>query len=210
MTGVEYLNSIKNYNKMYSSNHHSIEEMIAYITTKSKRVNDILDINCNEGILTRALSKRYKKAKIMGIDSSEDSISLASNLFVPENVNYKIMPSYKACELDKKFDLIFFNDIEENDELFFLFIQKSIELLRKDGLLVVILNKKDKRLPLCLDRYEISFLRYCLNVKAPLNIESFNVFNPNKQFSLYCYKNNKLVTYKEEYIIVKIKKIDNK
>ena len=101
----------------------------------------ILDIGCGGGLLAEPMCRLG--AKVTAIDASEKNINVAK-LHAKKN-NLKINYMYSSPEVlkaEKKFDVILNMEIVEHVEDINLFIKKSSDLLKKDGLMfIATLNK---------------------------------------------------------------------
>ncbi len=108
-----------------------------------KNIN-ILDIGCGGGLLSEPLSKLG--ANVTGIDASKKNIEIAK--FHAKKNNLKI--NYLCCapeklSIKKKFDVILNMEIVEHVDDINFFIEKSSNLLKKNGLMfIATLNKTFK------------------------------------------------------------------
>ena len=105
-----------------------------------KKIN-LLDIGCGGGLLSEPLCKLG--ANIVGIDASIKNIEVAKFHAKKSGlkINY-ICSSPEKLEVKKKFDVVLNMEIVEHVEDINLFIKKSSELLKKNGLMfVATLNK---------------------------------------------------------------------
>ena len=109
-------------------------------TRPLKRIN-ILDIGCGGGLLSEPMCRLG--ANVVGIDASKKNIEVAK--FHAKKNNLKInytCSSPENLKIDKKFDIILNMEIVEHVEDVNLFMKKSSELLKKNGLMfVATLNK---------------------------------------------------------------------
>ena len=109
--------------------------------TGSLKNIDILDIGCGGGLLSEPMSRLG--AKVTGIDASDRNIKIAK-LHAKKNklkIDY-FCSSPEKFKIKKKFDVILNLEIIEHVENVNLFIKKSSELLKKDGIMFVsTLNK---------------------------------------------------------------------
>jgi SAM-dependent methyltransferase len=82
----------------------------------NSKVNDILEVACGDGVLTRVLSKEFPKAKIVSNDISPGMVEAAKKTNLP-NVNFFI----RGQEPENKYDLIVylgvFNSMDMDFEL---------------------------------------------------------------------------------------------
>jgi len=102
---------------------------------------DILDIGCGGGLISEPMSRLG--AKVTGIDASKKNIDIAKmhSRQSKLKINY-ICASPEKLKLKKKFDVILNLEIIEHVEDVDFFIEKSSELLKKNGLMFVsTLNK---------------------------------------------------------------------
>ncbi len=102
---------------------------------------NILDIGCGGGLLCEPMSRLG--ADVTGIDASEKNIKVAklhSNKSKLK-INY-IYSSPEKLNLNKKFDVILNMEVVEHVDDVDLFIKKSSEFLKKNGLMfIATLNK---------------------------------------------------------------------
>ena len=102
---------------------------------------NILDIGCGGGLLCEPMSRLG--ADVTGIDASEKNIKVAklhSNKSKLK-INY-ICSSPEKLNLNKKFDVILNMEVVEHVDDVDLFIKKSSEFLKKNGLMfIATLNK---------------------------------------------------------------------
>ena len=102
---------------------------------------NILDIGCGGGLLSEPMNKLG--ASVTGIDASKTNINIAK-IHSKKNklkINY-ICASPENLKINQKFDIILNMEIVEHVEDVNLFIKKSSELLKKNGLMfVATLNK---------------------------------------------------------------------
>ena len=102
---------------------------------------DILDIGCGGGLLSEPM--RRLGANVIGIDASIKNIDIAK--FHAKNNNLKInyiCASPETLKTKKKFDVILNMEIIEHVDDINFFIEKSSDLLKKNGLMfVATLNK---------------------------------------------------------------------
>ena len=105
-----------------------------------KKIN-ILDIGCGGGLLSEPMCRLG--ANVVSIDASKKNIEVAK-FHAKKNelkINY-ICSSPESLKIDKKFDVILNMEIVEHVEDVNLFLKKSSELLKKNGLMfVATLNK---------------------------------------------------------------------
>ena len=102
---------------------------------------NILDIGCGGGLLSEPMSRLG--AKVTAIDASKINIEVAKFHAKKNNlkINYLFLPPEKL-NLKKKFDIILNMEIVEHVDDLNLFIKKSSNLLKKNGLMfVATLNK---------------------------------------------------------------------
>ena len=102
---------------------------------------DILDIGCGGGLLSEPMYRLG--ANVVAIDASIKNIDIAKFHAKKNNlkINY-ICPSPEKLKTKKKFDVILNMEIVEHVDDINLFIRKSSDLLKKNGLMfVATLNK---------------------------------------------------------------------
>ena len=123
-----------------------LKENIVYnfkLKNKSKPLSGIkiLDIGCGGGLLSEPMSRMG--ANVTGIDASDKNIKIAK-LHSKKNklkINY-LCSSPEKLKIKKKFDVILNMEIIEHVDDIDLFIKKSSELLKKNGLMfIATLNK---------------------------------------------------------------------
>ena len=105
-----------------------------------RKIN-ILDIGCGGGLLSEPLSRLG--ANVTAIDASKKNISVAKFHAKKNNlkINY-LCSSPEKLNLNKKFDVVLNMEIVEHVEDINLFLKKSSQLLKKNGLMfVATLNK---------------------------------------------------------------------
>ena len=102
----------------------------------------ILDIGCGGGLLSEPMSRLG--AKVTGIDASEKNIKIANAHLKKSKlkINYICASPESLKTTKEQFDVILNMEIIEHVEDVELFIKKSSELLKKNGLMfVATLNK---------------------------------------------------------------------
>ncbi len=102
---------------------------------------EILDIGCGGGLLSEPMQRLG--AKVTGIDASKKNIAIAKIHAKKNNLKIKyINSSPEKLKIKKKFDVILNMEIIEHVDDIDLFIKKSSELLKKNGLMfIATLNK---------------------------------------------------------------------
>ncbi len=97
---------------------------------------NILDIGCGGGLLSEPMSRLG--GNVTGIDASEKNIISAKIHAKQNNLNISYFcNSPENFKSNKKFDLVLNMEIVEHVEDVNLFIKKSSELLKKNGLMFV-------------------------------------------------------------------------
>ena len=113
---------------------------IKYSTKPFKKIH-ILDIGCGGGLLSEPMCRLG--ANVVGIDASKKNIEVAK--FHAKKNNLKINYTCSSPEVfksNKKFDVVLNMEIIEHVEDVNLFIKKSSQLLKKNGLMfIATLNK---------------------------------------------------------------------
>ena len=108
---------------------------------KSLEKINILDIGCGGGLLSEPMCRLG--ANVVGIDASKKNIEVAK--FHAKKNNLKINYTCSSPEVfkgNKKFDVVLNMEIIEHVEDINLFIKKSSQLLKKNGLMfIATLNK---------------------------------------------------------------------
>ncbi len=74
----------------------------------------VLEIGCGMGEISCRLAERLPGARVTGFDISEQSILLASNLFISANLNFYRGDSIGELKTDSKYDIIFMMDVYEH------------------------------------------------------------------------------------------------
>ena len=108
------------------------------LTNKDKPFKNlnILDIGCGGGLLSEPMSRLG--GNVTGIDASEKNIISAKIHAKQNNLNISYFcNSPENFNSNKKFDLVLNMEIVEHVEDVNLFIKKSSELLKKNGLMFV-------------------------------------------------------------------------
>jgi|TARA_B110000438_G_scaffold301535_1_gene356691 2-polyprenyl-6-hydroxyphenyl methylase / 3-demethylubiquinone-9 3-methyltransferase len=110
-------------------------------TNKPLKNIDILDIGCGGGLLSEPMCRLG--ANVTGIDASKKNIEIAKFHSKKNKVNIKYMcSSPESLKIKKKFNVILNMEIIEHVDDINLFIKKSSDLLKKNGLMfVATLNK---------------------------------------------------------------------
>ena len=109
-------------------------------TKPFKKIN-ILDIGCGGGLLSEPMCRLG--ANVVGIDASKKNIEVAKFHAKKNNlkINYRCS-SPEVFKSNKKFDVVLNMEIIEHVEDVNLFIKKSSQLLKKNGLMfIATLNK---------------------------------------------------------------------
>ena len=155
-----------------------------------KKIN-LLDIGCGGGLLSEPLCKLG--ANVVGIDASIKNIKVAK-FHAKKNslkINY-ICSSPEKLKVKKKFDVVLNMEIVEHVEDINLFIKKSSELLKKNGLMfVATLNKTLKSYTFAIIGAEY-ILRW-----LPIGTHDWEKFVKPEYLTNICKKNS-----------LKLKKID--
>ncbi len=145
---------------------------------------EILDIGCGGGLLSEPMKRLG--AKVTGIDASDKNIAIAkihakkNNL----NINY-INSSPEKLKTKKKFNVILNMEIIEHVNDVDLFVKKSSELLKKNGLMfIATLNKTLKSYV-----FAIIGAEYVLRW-LPLGTHDWNKFVKPKKLIELCKKNS--------------------
>lgn len=96
----------EDYAKNSSAQELWANELISKLSLKG--YESLLDIGCGDGRITYEFARRLPSGSVVGIDSSENMIGLASKSFVRENLSFYIMNA-TDIHLDKMFDIAFSN-----------------------------------------------------------------------------------------------------
>lgn len=92
--------------KFYEASSYEIIKLVKLHYKKD--VNNILDLCCGSGILTKLLSENFKGAYITGVDISNKMLSLAQNKNIA-NSEFVLLDGNKIQDINKKFDIIVSN-----------------------------------------------------------------------------------------------------
>jgi 2-polyprenyl-3-methyl-5-hydroxy-6-metoxy-1,4-benzoquinol methylase len=149
----------------------------------------ILDIGCGKGRFLYQL--KQLKAEVYGIEIDKDAVKFASLL----GINNVFTGNFESFESNQRFDLIILNDIIEHPINPYELLRKAVELLNKDGLILIWTPNGD-RIETDIDkvtlRVDLEHLQY-LGFKAvkhftqifPLDVIHFETIGfPNLQFKL--------------------------
>tara|TARA_B100001094_G_C17956955_1_gene683450 strand:+ start:57 stop:779 length:723 start_codon:yes stop_codon:yes gene_type:complete len=150
--------------------------------TPLKKIN-ILDIGCGGGLLSEPMSRLG--ANVTGIDASKKNIGVAK-FHAKKNrlrINY-LCASPETLKAKIKFDVILNMEIVEHVEDLDLFIKKSSNLLKKNGLMfIATLNKTLKSY-----LFAIVGAEYILNW-LPIGTHDWNKFVKPEDIIKICKKN---------------------
>jgi 2-polyprenyl-6-hydroxyphenyl methylase / 3-demethylubiquinone-9 3-methyltransferase len=150
--------------------------------TPLKKIN-ILDIGCGGGLLSEPMSRLG--ADVTGIDASKKNIGVAK-FHAKKNrlkINY-LCASPETLKAKIKFDVILNMEIVEHVEDLDLFIKKSSNLLKKNGLMfIATLNKTLKSY-----LFAIVGAEYILNW-LPIGTHDWNKFVKPEDIVKICKKN---------------------
>ena len=150
--------------------------------TPLKKIN-ILDIGCGGGLLSEPMSRLG--ANVTGIDASKKNIEVAK-FHAKKNrlrINY-LCASPETLKAKIKFDVILNMEIVEHVEDLDLFIKKSSNLLKKNGLMfIATLNKTLKSY-----LFAIVGAEYILNW-LPIGTHDWNKFVKPEDIIKICKKN---------------------
>ena len=110
-------------------------------SSKSLKKINILDIGCGGGLLSEPMCRLG--ANVVGIDASSKNIEVAKFHAKKNNLKINYMcSSPETLKTSKKFDVILNMEIIEHVDDIDFFIEKSSQLLKKNGLMfVATLNK---------------------------------------------------------------------
>ncbi len=119
------------YIKEYLKNHYNIKKKIKPLSDI-----EILDIGCGGGLLSEPLSNLG--ANVIGIDASKKNIEAAKLHSKENNLNIKYFcNSPENFKINKKFDVVLNMEIVEHVHDLNLFIKKSSNFLKKNGVMFV-------------------------------------------------------------------------
>jgi len=104
-----YLWNAGDYAKHSSSQYEWAKELIPKLKLSGNEA--LLDIGCGDGKITVALAKNLPRGCVVGVDSSEDMITLAQSNFPQDaypNLSFQKMDA-RALSFQEKFDSVFSN-----------------------------------------------------------------------------------------------------
>jgi trans-aconitate 2-methyltransferase len=104
-----YVWNADDYAKHSSSQYKWAKELIPKLTLSGSEA--LLDIGCGDGKITAVLAKSLPHGCVVGIDSSEDMVTLAQHTFPPDaypNLSFQKMDA-RALTFQEKFDRVFSN-----------------------------------------------------------------------------------------------------
>jgi trans-aconitate 2-methyltransferase len=104
-----YLWNAGDYAKHSSSQYEWAKELIPKLKLSGNEA--LLDIGCGDGKITAALAKNLPRGCVVGVDSSEDMISLAQSNFPQDaypNLSFQKMDA-RSLTFQEKFDRVFSN-----------------------------------------------------------------------------------------------------
>jgi trans-aconitate methyltransferase len=97
------------YSKFSSAQHKWAKESIEKV--KLKKNENVLDVGCGEGRVTAEIAGYVPEGSVLGIDSSEEMISLAKNKFPPAkypNLSFQVLDA-RELNFNSRFDVILSN-----------------------------------------------------------------------------------------------------
>lgn len=98
----------------------------------------VLEVGCGDGYSTYLLSKKYPKLKFIGSDVSSKFIVYAKKKFKNKNLKYKVEDSLNLSFDNNSVDMIISTDVVEHIPNVPLWLDESIRILRKDGLMIIV------------------------------------------------------------------------
>lgn len=104
-----YIWNADDYAKHSSSQYKWAQELIPKLKLSGSEV--LLDIGCGDGKITAVLAKSLPDGCVVGIDSSEDMVTLAQQAFPPDtypNLSFQRMDA-RTLTFQEKFDRVFSN-----------------------------------------------------------------------------------------------------
>jgi trans-aconitate 2-methyltransferase len=104
-----YVWNADDYAKHSSSQYKWAQELIPKLKLSGSEA--LLDIGCGDGKITAVLAKSLPHGCIVGIDSSENMVTLAQHTFPPDaypNLSFQRMDA-RALTFQEKFDHVFSN-----------------------------------------------------------------------------------------------------
>jgi len=96
----------KDYARNSSAQESWAKELILKLSLKGNE--SLIDIGCGDGHMTDEIAVRLPAGQVVGIDSSESMIELASKSFTRSNLSFYVMNAEEIC-LNRRFDIAFSN-----------------------------------------------------------------------------------------------------
>lgn len=96
----------EDYAKNSSAQRTWADELIAKLTLAGDE--SVLDIGCGDGKITHEIALRLPNGSVLGVDSSENMITLAAQSFAGANLSFRVMDA-ADIRLDRMFDVAFSN-----------------------------------------------------------------------------------------------------
>tara|TARA_B110000444_G_C18664619_1_gene512379 strand:- start:78 stop:896 length:819 start_codon:yes stop_codon:yes gene_type:complete len=119
----------------------SFKELNKYI--KPKNIRSILEIGSGTGVLLNELKLLYPKKKFVGVDPNESGFHNYEGISKKINKSNIVKKSVNNFKSNKKFDLIFSTNVFEHVKSQTRYIEKTYNLLNKNGKNIIICPNYD-------------------------------------------------------------------
>ncbi|RCX18377.1 malonyl-CoA O-methyltransferase [Anaerobacterium chartisolvens] len=131
---IRFSRNAKQYDKYATVQKRMGDRLIDYVLSQNIYFNDILEVGCGTGYITRAMVHKFPNAKITGIDIAPGMIEHIKSTVQNQNVDF-ICADAECIDLNSMYDLIisnaafqWFNDLERTFE-------NLVKLVNKGGVL---------------------------------------------------------------------------
>ena len=112
----------------------STERFIRYISSKTKKSLQVLEIGCGNGWFSNKIASFAKKNKIVGLDINIQELKQASHVFQKENLYFAYGNIFKIEETFKEqFDIIVLNGTTQYFPDFKLLLTTLLTFLKSEG-----------------------------------------------------------------------------
>lgn len=122
---------------------------ILSLIPENQNYQRILDAGSGSGVLTFAIARKFKNAKVTGFDLNQEEIDISKKIAEKcgyDNINFKNI-DIETMDMDNYFDLIICVDILEHIENDVNALSKLYSALAKDGILVLHIPALYRRYP---------------------------------------------------------------